>query len=256
MLGGVLGWLRGSGNWYAHAVVDAGWDIKTGFPFDQVEDGFYANVPAPVRELCRKLRDIAAAYGFGRTEFLPIKSPGPSCARYLTKYLGKAFSTEKAEGEEKRRLFGVWGGVRFVHSQFSFVSSRILRRKLAWLADELRIADYDGFKALYGRHWWHFIGSALREVILPEDDYKVLVNGEVVRDDIGFRAYSQDILRFSGSPDDRMMQLRFYLFLAVGKLLFGRHEHSQAMHFASGMVGAKPLVVQETPSLKNLHFDF
>ncbi len=53
-----------------------------------------------------------------------------------------------------------------------------------------------------------------------------------------------------------MMQSHFYVFLAVGKLLFGRHEHSKAMQFASGMVGAKPLVVNEPPSLKNLHFDF
>jgi hypothetical protein len=245
-----------SGNWHAHAVVNAGWDIKTGFPFDQVEDGFYANVPLPMRKLWKELRKMADAYGFGRTEFLPIRYSGSACARYLTKYLGKAFSTEKAEGEEKCRLFGVWGGVRFVHSQFSFVSSRIIRRKLAWLAGELRIADYEGFKALYGRHWWHFIGAALREVILPEDDYKIFVNGELVWDDIGFRTYSRDILRFSGSPDDRMMQSHFYVFLAVGKLLFGRHEHAQAMHFASGMVGAKPLVANEPPSLKNLDFDF
>jgi len=47
-----------------------------------------------------------------------------------------------------------------------------------------------------------------------------------------------------------MMQSRFYVFLAVGKLLFGRHEHSQAMHFVSGMVGAKPLVVKELPRSK------
>lgn len=64
------------------------------------------------------------------------------------------------------------------------------------------------------------------------------------------------MLRFTGSPDDRMMQSRFYVFLAVGKLLFGRHEYSQAMHFASGMVGAEPLVVNEPPSLKNLFFGF
>ena len=68
----------------------------------------------------------------------------------MTKYLGKAFGSEKAEGEEKCRSFGVWGGVRFVHSQFSFVSSRILRRKKAWLARELNISDNDGFKVLYG----------------------------------------------------------------------------------------------------------
>ncbi len=75
---------------------------------------------------------------------------------------------------------------------------------------------------------------------MPEEDYKVLVNGELVWDDIGFRSYSQDILRFSGSPDDRGMQLRFSVFLAVGKLLFGRHEHSQAMQFASGWSERSP----------------
>ena len=52
------------------------------------------------------------------------------------------------------------------------------------------------------------------------------------------------------------MQSRFYVFLTVGKLLFGRHATSKAIHFAVGMVGAKPLVVKEPPSLKNLYFDF
>jgi len=53
-----------------------------------------------------------------------------------------------------------------------------------------------------------------------------------------------------------MMQSRFYVFLAVGKLLFGKHEQSQAMHFASGIVGAERLVVKEPRALKNLDFDF
>ena len=141
-------------------------------------------------------------------------------------------------------------------SLIAFQNIRLIRRKLAWLAGELRIADYDGFKALYGRHWWHFIGSALREVILPEDDYKIRVNGELVWDDLGSWEYSQDILNFSGSLEDKMMQSRFYVFLAVGKLLFGRHAASEAMNFAVGMLGAKPLIVTEPPSFKNLHFEF
>jgi hypothetical protein len=53
-----------------------------------------------------------------------------------------------------------------------------------------------------------------------------------------------------------MMQSRFYVFLAVGRLLFGRHATAEAMNFASGMVGAKPLIVKEPPSLNNLQFDF
>ena len=40
-----------------------------------------------------------------------------------------------------------------------------------------------------------------------------------------------------GSLEDKMMQSRFYVFLAVGKLLFGRGKTSQAIDFASGMVG-------------------
>ena len=245
-----------SGNWHAHSVVNVGWDIKTGFPVDQVKAGFYANVDARLRALWKELRERGAACGFGRIELLPLKHSGPACARYLTKYLGKAFGTEKAEGEEKCRLFGVWGGVRFVHSQFSFVSSRILRRKKAWLADRMNIYDNDAFKALYGPHWWHFVGPALREVILPEDDYKIRVNGELVWDEIGSWEYSQDILNFSGAPEDKMMQSQFYVFLAIGKLLFGRHASSEAKNFAVGMVGAKPETVEEAPFPKNLHFDF
>jgi hypothetical protein len=228
-----------SGNWHAHAVVNVGWDIKTGFPFDQVAAGFYANVDPRLRALWKELRERAAACGFGRIELFPLKHSGPACARYLTKYLAKSFGTEKAEGEEKCRLFGIWGGVRFVHSQFSFVSSRILRRKKAWLAGRLNIRDNDGFKALYGRHWWHFIGPSLREVILPEDDYKLQINGELVWDDLGFREYSGDTVRFSGTLEDKMLQSQFYVFYALGKLLFGRNAATQANDFACGMVGAE-----------------
>lgn len=37
----------------------------------------------------------------------------------------------------------------------------------------------------------------------------------------GSSEYSQDIFDFSESLEDKMMQSRFYVFLAVGKLLFG-----------------------------------
>jgi len=201
------------------------------------------------------LRERGSSYGFGRIELLPLKHSGSACARYLTKYLGKAFSTEKSEGEEKCRLFGVWGGVRFVHSQFSFVSSRILRRKRAWLAERLGIVDSDEFKQLYGPHWWHFIGPALREAILPENHYKIRVNGELIWDTLGAMAYSEDITRFSGSDEERTLQSHFYVFYAVGKLLFGRHETSQANDFAAGMLGYRRNV-SEPPSSPQLLLSF
>src|SRR5207244_547464 len=87
-----------------------------------------------LRAIWKKLREKAERYAFGRTELLPIKRNGVGCAVYLTKYLGKALVSDKSEGEEKCRLFGIWGRVRFVHSQFDWVSNRINRKRKAWLA--------------------------------------------------------------------------------------------------------------------------
>jgi hypothetical protein len=105
-----------SGNWHAHAVVNVGFDIKTGFPRDQVAQGFYANVDPRIRELWKELRQISESHGFGRIELLPLKYSSAVCARYLTKYLTKSFGSSKLLGEEKCRLFSVWGHVRFVGS--------------------------------------------------------------------------------------------------------------------------------------------
>jgi hypothetical protein len=97
-----------SGNWHAHAAVNVGWDIKTDFPRDQVQRGFYANVDSRLRDLWRYLREKAASHGFGRVELLPLKYDGAACARYFTKYLAKSLGSEKCSGEEKCRLFGIW----------------------------------------------------------------------------------------------------------------------------------------------------
>ncbi|HEX4087049.1 MAG TPA: hypothetical protein VHY22_19195 [Chthoniobacteraceae bacterium] len=101
-----------------------------------------------------------------------------------------------------------------------------------------------------------FVGPALREAILPEDEYKIRVNGEFAWDDLGFREYSQDTLRFCGSLDDKMFQSQFYVFLAIGKLLFGQMEISQAMDIASGMVGARSSIPVEPAKPLELDFDF
>jgi len=92
-----------SGNWHAHAGVNVGWDIKTDFPRDQVQRGFYANVDPRLRQVWRYLREKATSHGFGRVELLPLKYSGAACARYFTKYLAKSLNSEKCSGEEKCR---------------------------------------------------------------------------------------------------------------------------------------------------------
>jgi len=228
-----------SGNWHAHAAVNIGWDFKTNFPREQVERRFYANVDPRLRELWRYLRDKAGSHGFGRVELLPLKYSGDACARYFTKYLTKSLGSEKASGEEKCRLFSVWGGVRFVHSRFTFLSSRIIQKRKQWLAEELGYSDPSELKKL-SAHWWFHFGKALCEVIMPEDFYKIGPPGNRQFDELGLRTLQRDWATWQGEPsDDLMNRSQFNLFYDIGIRLFGP-KSKQALNFAMYIM-ARPI---------------
>lgn len=78
-----------TGNWHSHAVVALEWDVRTGFPFDEVRARRYKDVDPRLRELRRQLRDSSVSHGFGRTELIPLKHRGRACASYLTKIPSK-----------------------------------------------------------------------------------------------------------------------------------------------------------------------
>ena len=220
-----------SGNWHAHAVVNVGWDLKTNFPRDQVQLGLYANVDPKLRELWKCLRETSASHGLGRTELLPLKYDGAACARYFTKYLTKAFGSDKMLGEEKCRLFGVWGGVRFVHWRFTFISSRIIQKRKQWLAEQLEYSDPSELKKL-SKHWWFHFGKALCEVIMPSDFYKVGAADDRHFDNLGLRALENDWACWPGEPsEDLMLRSQFNLFYDIGVHLFGRRSR-QALEYA------------------------
>ena len=228
-----------TGNWHAHAVVDLGRDIRTGFPFDQVNRGLYANVDARLRSIWKALREKGSSHGFGRSELLPIKQNGSGCARYLTKYLGKAFVSEKMFGEERCRLFGVWGRVRFVHSQFDWVTNRIMRKRKAWLAANGGLKNEEGFKALYGPYWWLAIGEALMKLILPVEYYQLRKNGVPEWDDVGWFAYQRDLGRYPDlrSDEARHRQSLFDFYCAEGKAL--GLEPGRAARYAMNRIGCR-----------------
>ena len=128
----------------------------------------------------------------GSRGLLPLKYSGAACAKYFTKYLTKAVASEKNAGDEKCRLFGAWGGVRFVRSQFSFLSSRIVQKRKVWLAEALELGSPSELSQLLGVHWWFHFGAALLEVIMPVEFYQVGPSGRLRWDEIGFRACARD----------------------------------------------------------------
>lgn len=227
-----------SGNWHAHGVVNLGRDFKTGFPFAQVEKRFYANVAPWIREIWKTLRELAGKHGFGRIELLPLKHSGKACARYLTKYLAKAMSSEKSEGEEKCRLFGIWGKVRFVNSKFCWVNSRIIEKRKEWLAADSHLADKSQIKQMFGSHWWHHLGNALLNVIMPVEYYQIMQDGELVWDDLGRTAYEADLQEFRDLPDDedKVSQSLYEFYDAQSQYMF-RGEPEQAHEYVMSRLG-------------------
>jgi hypothetical protein len=234
-----------SGNWHAHAVVNVGWDIKTNFPREQVRSGFYANVDPKLRELWKYLREKSQSHGFGRVELLPLKYSGAACARYFSKYLTNARPSEKPVGEEKSRLFGIWGGVRFVHPRFSFLSSRIIQKRKQWLAEKLGYSDASELRKL-SPHWWFHFGKSLCEVVMPADFYKIGSLDCRYLDDVGLRAIENDWLAWGELPSETLIQRsQFNVFHDIGIFLFGR-KSGQALQFAMQIV-AQPCVNNASP---------
>ena len=239
-----------SGNWHAHAAVDVGWDIKTNFPRQQVQRGFYANVDPRLRQVWKYLREKAASHGFCRVELLPLKHRGAICARYFTKYLAKSLGSEKCSGEERCRLFGVWGGVRFAHSRFSFLTSRIVQKRKKWLAEMLELGDETKLSEALGPHWWFHFGKALCEVIMPYDFYKVGPVANRQFDELGLRALEHDWAAWPGEPSsDIIERSQFNLFLDIGVHMFGRNS-GQAMDYAMYFMEKRHLVapILRTPN--------
>jgi hypothetical protein len=210
------------------------------FPFAEVSKRIYRGVAPELRAIWKKLREKAERYSFGRTELLPIKQNGVGCAVYLTKYLGKALVSDKSEGEEKCRLFGIWGRVRFVHSQFDWVSNRIIRKRKAWLAADSGLKSEDEFKMMFGPHWWRFLGKDLLNVIMPVEYYQVQQDGRLVFDELGWWHYQSDRQKFAEIGDDEhaIDHSRYLLYFAHGMMLYGNPV--QASRSAYGRLGLNP----------------
>ena len=59
----------------------------------------------------------------------------------------------------------------------------------------------DGFKGLYGNHWWFVIGEPLK-VILPVEFYQVKNDEGYEWDDLGWFAYQADLGRYADLVSD------------------------------------------------------
>ena len=138
-------------------------DIRTGFDFDQVAQRKYMSASKALKQEWAFWRNKAKAYGFGRTELLPVKSTVEGISRYVGKYISKHIA-QRLEIDRGFRLVEYSRGARSASTRFSFVSdgSRRWRDKMAIFARVVgyiqglnRSCYFEEFKEFLGRHWAH-----------------------------------------------------------------------------------------------------
>lgn len=159
--------VQSRGAWHYHLLAIFAQDIRTGLDFDQVAQGQYSSASSYLRSLWATLRDRLPAYGFGRSELLPIKSNAEGMARYIGKYVGKLFGW--GQRPEKLR------GVRLVSYSQGWVKNspkfqwhtdgaKEWRRKLRVFANMNHCEDFYDLTKKLGPAWAYNYATTIRDI--------------------------------------------------------------------------------------------
>ena len=151
-----------SGRIHYHLLVVIGFDIRTGFDFAGVEAKDYSSANPALRAEWAFWRKTAPAYGFGRTELMPIKSSEEAIGKYIGKYIGKHMESRQ-EADKGARLVRYSRGARVATTRFQFVSvgSQQWRSKLrsfAYYVAERTGCEptMEGIREVCGPRWAHY----------------------------------------------------------------------------------------------------
>ena len=150
------------GRIHYHLLVVLDSDIRTGFDFDAVANNDYRSACQALRDEWSYWRKTAKAYGFGRTELLPVKSTAEGIARYVGKYISKHVS-QRLPGDKGFRLVEYSRGARSVSTRFAFntTGSVAWRRKLELFAAFVsgiqgRVVNFGDLQDVLGPKWAYY----------------------------------------------------------------------------------------------------
>lgn len=150
-----------SGRIHYHMLIVLDQDIRTGFKFQEADQGNYSSANPKLRSEWAFWRNTAKKYGFGRTELLPVKSNIEAMAKYVGKYISKHIQARNPE-DKGARLVRYSRGARAGTTRFQFLSpgSSEWRRKLATFAQivqndhpETQIAGIADLTRVLGKRW-------------------------------------------------------------------------------------------------------
>jgi hypothetical protein len=164
---------RGAVHFHLLVVLDA--DIRTGADFEAFEREDYRSANKALKAEWRfwgndKHPGAAAAYGFGRTELLPVKSTADGIAYYLGGYIGKhvRHRLDFDKGARLVRYGGYGPGDRKASARLAWNTDNawLWRHKLAAFAQRMGLKDFADLQKAFGPRWaWHLQGAIIAEHI-------------------------------------------------------------------------------------------
>jgi len=166
-----------------HLVVVLPSDIRTGFDFAAVDRQDYRSANSALRSEWAFWRKTAKAYGFGRTELLPVKSNAEGIARYVGKYVAKHIKDREEDDKGARvvRFLGYGPGERRVSARFAWNTENafVWRAKLSAWCKSHGIENLDVLRERVGPQWaWRLKDDILATSLGPEFLYPSREAGE------------------------------------------------------------------------------
>ena len=175
---GIAVWERQkNGRWHVHCVVVLEDDIRTGVDFAAIANGVYQSAGTALRREWAFWRKTAKAYGFGRTELLPVKTTGEAMAKYLSKYLAKHIDHRLAE-DKRVRVLAFWGYRRGTDrkctADFAWNSkgARAWRETVKTLAEDIGAKSLDELTETLGPRWAYMLAITLGNASRPGRDIR------------------------------------------------------------------------------------
>ncbi len=168
---------QGSGRIHYHALVvlPEGVDIRRGVDWERFAQGDYKTASPQLRREWAFWRKTAPAFGFGRTELLPVRSTGSAIASYVGKYIGKHLE-QRQRGDKGVRLVEYSRGWKQASVRFAWVSpgAWLWRAKVKAFAEADGAATSGHLQRRFGKHW----AFTFREVIMaiPLEFYPTLAH--------------------------------------------------------------------------------
>lgn len=197
-----------SGRIHYHLLVVLKEDIRTGADFEAFGRGDYRTANPLLRAEWAFWRQTAKAYGFGRTELLPVKSTADGIGAYVGKYIAKHIEA-RPESDKGVRLVSFSRGAGAANSRFAWASPRswLWRQKLAMVAERYGFKTFQHFETVVGKCWAHKLAGLIVSADLAERpegvEYPTVAHAAADGRDVTALPPDAERIRFEKAPGTR-----------------------------------------------------